>query len=290
MKLKLSRVALTTMSLLPLLTACGGADNKDYQPKEKTLEVKAIDGYLRGAIVWLDVNGNNLLDSDEPHALTTAGGRAALDVTALGTKSGEYPLMVEVIAGQTIDESAPETEITQGYVMTAPAGYKVITPLTTLVQLQILAGKTQAQAEAAVKKMLQQDIAPSVDYIEKDKPVTAGQAATLVRLLPVTAANLANQKADLEAGATLLGNLVAENPEKAEEIDFTHVVLIPSQQAGEVSLDRDGDGVSDKKDAFPTDKSEWLDTDTDGPATMPMLMMTTMVGQMWMKSASIPIR
>ena len=118
MKFKLSRVALTTMSLLPLLTACGEnetpADNTDNQPKVQTLDVRAIDGYLQGAKVWLDVNSNSLLDDGEPNALTKAGGIATLDVTALGTKSGEYPLMVEVIAGQTIDESAPETEIKQG--------------------------------------------------------------------------------------------------------------------------------------------------------------------------------
>lgn len=143
MKFKLSRVALTTMSLLPLLTACGDTensgskptDNTDNQPKVQTLDVRAIDGYLQGAKVWLDVNSNSLLDDGEPNALTKAGGIATLDVTALGTKSADYPLMVEVIAGQTIDESAPETEIKQGYVMTAPAGYTIITPLTTLVQL-----------------------------------------------------------------------------------------------------------------------------------------------------------
>ena len=113
MKLKLSRVALTTMSLLPLLTACGGADNKDYQPKEKTLAVKAIDGYLNGALVWLDLNRNNLLDSNEPSATTGAGGLAVLDVSSLKEPSKNFPLMVQVIANKTIDESSPATPITQ---------------------------------------------------------------------------------------------------------------------------------------------------------------------------------
>ena len=73
MTLKLSRIALTTMSLLPLLTACGGADNKDYEPKEKSLEVRAIDGYLQNAEVWLDLNGNFQLDSGEPSAISSVG-------------------------------------------------------------------------------------------------------------------------------------------------------------------------------------------------------------------------
>ena len=191
MKLKLSRVALTTMSLLPLLTACGGGDNKDDQPKEKTLEVRAIDGYLKGAQVWLDLNSNSLLDDNEPSATTGAGGKAVLNISSLKESSSKFPLMVQVIANKTIDESSPDTPITQGYVMSAPAGYKVITPLTTLVQLQIQAGSTPAQAEASVKALLQQaDADLSADYVANDQKVLAGQAAVLVQLLPAKPAAL----------------------------------------------------------------------------------------------------
>lgn len=166
MKLKLSRVALTTMSLLPLLTACGGADNKDYQPKEKTLEVKAIDGYLKNAQVWLDLNGNGLLDSNEPTATTGAGGKAVLDVSSLKEPTSKFPLMVRAIAGKTVDESAPDTALTADFVMSAPAGYKVITPLTTLVQLQVKAGSSLANAESNVLALLEQKTGSlSTDYL-----------------------------------------------------------------------------------------------------------------------------
>ena len=107
MKFKLTRVALATMSLLPLLTACGENgdsgnpvvdNNTDNTSKVQSLEVRAIDGYLEGARVWLDVNGNYKLDEGEPSAITGADGVAKLDVSALGAKSSQYTLLVEAIA------------------------------------------------------------------------------------------------------------------------------------------------------------------------------------------------
>lgn len=38
----------------------------------------------------------------------------------------------------------------------------------------------------------------------------------------------------------------------------------PPEIQGRVAADRDGDGVTDDKDAFPDDPKEWLDTDKDG--------------------------
>ena len=135
MKLKLSRVALTTMSLLPLLTACGGSDNKDDQPKEKTLEVTAIDGYLQNALVWLDVNGDGLPDTtNEPNARTGADGKATLDVSAV-TNPGQYRLLVKAIANETVD--LERGTVTRDYTMSAPAGVSVVTPLSTLVDLKM---------------------------------------------------------------------------------------------------------------------------------------------------------
>ena len=197
MKFKLTRVALATMSLLPLLTACGENgdsgnpvvdNNTDNTSKVQSLEVRAIDGYLEGARVWLDVNGNYKLDEGEPSAITGADGVAKLDVSALGAKSSQYTLLVEAIAGQTIDSDTPESPITQGFVMSAPAGYTVITPLSTLVQQKIAGGASKSEAEDAVKSLLQQpDLNPASDYIAQRKSVAAGQAKAMTRLLPATA-------------------------------------------------------------------------------------------------------
>lgn len=42
----------------------------------------------------------------------------------------------------------------------------------------------------------------------------------MTRLLPATATELSAQKANLEAGAKLLGNVVAEDKANATETDF----------------------------------------------------------------------
>ena len=45
----------------------------------------AIDGYLQGATVFLDRNGNGTLDSDEPSTVTDSSGRYSLNTSGLGS-------------------------------------------------------------------------------------------------------------------------------------------------------------------------------------------------------------
>ena len=48
-----------------LLAACGGGGGGSEAPKT-TLSGTVADGYLKGATVCLDVNGNSICDSGEP--------------------------------------------------------------------------------------------------------------------------------------------------------------------------------------------------------------------------------
>ena len=74
------------MKLHPLVLALGliplvgckdpnGVNNSGSDPdKQVTYSVRAVDGYLSNALVWLDKNGNFQLDEDEPSARSGDGG------------------------------------------------------------------------------------------------------------------------------------------------------------------------------------------------------------------------
>jgi len=52
-------------------------------PQSVTYSITAIDGYLRNAEVWLDLNRYSTKDFDEPSAMSGAGGVAEIDVTGV---------------------------------------------------------------------------------------------------------------------------------------------------------------------------------------------------------------
>lgn len=110
---------------------------------------RVMDGYLQNALVWLDLNDNNLLDEGEPSARTQAGGQFTLDLSRVNDERRaaderildprNYPLMVIAIPGETVEEAGEEGQvapISKGFFMMAPAGSSLVSPLTTLVKIQ----------------------------------------------------------------------------------------------------------------------------------------------------------
>lgn len=126
--------------LASLLAACGGGGSTGGGgsvpgggSSPLVLSGQVADGYLDGARVFLDRNENRILDAGEPWAYSGAGGYFSLNV-----ESGDgnlYPLVVDVVAGQTVDEDQPGSYVSDGYQLEAPAGHwQFVSPLTTLVK------------------------------------------------------------------------------------------------------------------------------------------------------------
>lgn len=84
----------------------------------------AIKGPLQNALVFADLNGNWELDANENSVRTAADGSFQLTLTSTDTN------LVVLTDATTIDTSAGV--ILDDFVMSAPAGSAVITPLTTL--------------------------------------------------------------------------------------------------------------------------------------------------------------
>jgi hypothetical protein len=162
------------------LSACGsdspGNDGTDSQISSSInsssikLSGKVADGYLVGAKVCLDLNGNKVCDAGEPTATSTAGGRYTFEATQAQIDTS--PVVVEIIAGVTVDEDNTDgLAITKKYTLTAPVGKTFVSPLTTMVQAQIeKTGKTAAQIELELLASLGQStsgVSLFEDYVEK---------------------------------------------------------------------------------------------------------------------------
>ena len=244
------------------------SDSSSGSASSTSYSVTAIDGYLNGAQVWLDLNANFQLDSNEPSATTGEGGKASLDITGIDNPE-TYPLVVRSIKGQTVDEDTGNT-VASDYVMSAPAGERDVTPLSTLVHVQLESGQAASKEEAVTNVATEMGLEEEEvlgDYKEKNNEKAAFGARSLVASgnLPEspeeleTAANDDDGSNDLLAAISVVNSKIKEIVED-NEADLDSIVF---NKSGVADKDTDKDGVADEDDAFPSDDSEWLDSDND---------------------------
>ncbi len=119
--------------LLAILSGCGGGDsdgsNTGTSSNSNTTTFTAIDGYLTSAAVYIDKNENSNIDSGEYYGLTNSSGQISLPSSAL-----DYPVIVQIIAGQTTD-SDTEGVLTESKELIAGKGVTTVTPFSTLAHL-----------------------------------------------------------------------------------------------------------------------------------------------------------
>ena len=96
-----------------------------------------IDGYIKGATVFADANGNGVLDVGEVSVITDAQGNYTLPAGTLGRLLS--------VGGTDISTNLPYNAT-----LSAPQGATVITSLTTLVNSLVGAGQSVQTAQAQV--------------------------------------------------------------------------------------------------------------------------------------------
>ncbi len=147
-----------------------------------------IDGYLKGATVFIDKNGNGKLDSDEVSTVTDDKGNFSLP----GGNTGR----IIAFGGTDISTGLPFKGL-----LKAPEGSKVITPLTTLVNDMIAKQGSVAKAEEAVLKSLGLgSLDASIDLLNFDPVSAAGGSNAALK-----SAGLQLQKAGV-----LVANMVSD--------------------------------------------------------------------------------
>ncbi|MDX2320842.1 MAG: hypothetical protein QNK26_09650 [Moritella sp.] len=287
MKKKLLVVALGFSSSI-FLAGCGGSDDEStgstatpagaptVAPVSYT--VKVIDGYLKNAQVWLDVDGNKQLDANEPSIFSGDGGVAKLDVTQI-VDPQQYSIYAKIIAGQTVDEESGSA-VPFDYMMSAPPGENEITPLSTLVSIEIeqnTDGSESAEKLAAIKQAAVAKVAKDFgipegdvlsDFIASSSANTAYVAENIVssKILPDGESEFTLVIADDSDDATFNKQTAAVSDmiKKAmAKVDFDIQEAVFDSSNDLLDSDNDADGVPDALDAWPGDATEWLDSDED---------------------------
>ena len=145
-KKKLSMLAAAASAVL--LAACGGGGGSGSLASSNAITGIAVDGYLQGATVFLDINRNGIADAGEPSTTTDLNGRYALDYSGVtGPITG---LPVVVTGGVDSDTGFAFAGKLAAPVESARQA-QVVTPLTTLVDAMVAQGLTADVATAKQK-------------------------------------------------------------------------------------------------------------------------------------------
>lgn len=224
------------------LAACGGGDSGDSGTNgnsgtavpSTTMTGAAVDGYLQNAKACLDLDDSMTCDNGEPTATTDAKGLYALTAPSLDAANNHH-VVVEAVAGVTVDADAPGTPISKGYVLVAPIGqHAVISPISTLAhQLQLeQPGLTTEEALQQVRHelALSSDLNLSADFAVSN--ATAEQQH-LHNIAKTVALKLAD---GIEAIETALGRpLTVDERKKAHRILMRHLLNNAQAIAAQVS-------------------------------------------------------
>jgi len=177
-------------------------DSQSTVPPSLKVQGKAIDGYISGGTVFLDLNGNGIADENEPQKVTEAGGNYQLDVPNAVAECVAYSaLIVDVPVGAkdegSVDEGIEPHEVSEPYQIVLQPTFtpieesdftdglvRNISPLTTEVWNSIEQSYPRApeektcdylkQHEEAVQK-LQQEITSNVNELVKFYNLSADQ-------------------------------------------------------------------------------------------------------------------
>ena len=222
-KKKLSTLALAATAVL--LTACGGGGGGSGSAN--ALSGVAVDGYLQGATVFLDMNRNGVLDTGEPSTVTDLNGRYALDYS--GVTGAITGLPVVVTGGVDSDTgfafagklSAPVDAAKQA---------QVVTPLTTLVDAMVAQGL--AADVASAKQKVATALGLTVDQLSTD-PVAAiasnpgiyTKAVALQRSIQMLAsANAVSGEASHESQERVIRALATAIRSQTSAVDVSQLV------------------------------------------------------------------
>ena len=192
------------------LVACGGGSGGTSSTgsasgaTSSVLSGVAVDGYLQGATVFLDVNSNGLLDAGEPSTLTDASGRYTLDYSKVSTPV--TGLSMRVTGGIDTDTGYAFTGRLSAAADKAAQG-QVISPLTSLVDAVMAQGL--AKDAAAAKTLVANALGLSAADLATD-PVAVLANQPAIYLASVELQRVVQLLAAVNAQA-------GESPHKAQE-------------------------------------------------------------------------
>lgn len=160
--MKRQALAVICIISIGIIAGCGGGSGAGTTTT--TISSKVADGYLSGAEVFLDMNGNYQWDANEPK--TTTDGTGAYHMTVPAADAAKYPMVAHAIAGTTKDLDNPNVPISNSYVLCAPAGSTgFISPMSTLIREKILANPGMSLNDAMTQLRNQMNLPAGFDMM-----------------------------------------------------------------------------------------------------------------------------
>ena len=162
---------------------------------DDTLTGKAIDGYIEGATVFADADGDGVLDAGEAFAVTGDDGAYSLT-------NAEGRLVL--LGGDGAIDAA--TGLTFRGQLEAPAGSSVVTPLTTIISKLVESGSAADAASAQVMVKTALGIASTEDLLTFD-PIEAALSggSSASDGLEIAKAGVVLQNLAIQAGSAVRG-------------------------------------------------------------------------------------
>ena len=171
---------------LVFLAACGGGGGGSAS--SVSIAGAVIDGYIEGAVVCLDVNGNTACDTTEPQTITDSNGKYSISYAS--STAGLHVLTVVPSTAKDKDDGgltlaqAGKTAFTlQAPAPTTSSTEVHVTPLSTIVSQEMVStGSTNA---ASVETQLKTQLGISSNLLNYDFKASTSTANTNAAALAV---------------------------------------------------------------------------------------------------------
>lgn len=227
---------LAALASAVLLAACGGGGGSGPLASANAITGVAVDGYLQGATVFLDINRNGVADAGEPSTTTDLSGRYALDYSGV---TGSITGMPVVVSGGVDSDtgfafagklSAPVESARQA---------QVVTPLTTLVDAMVAQGL--ASDVAGAKQKVATALGLTVEQLSTDpvaaiasQPAIYTTAVSLQRSIQMLAsANAVSGESSHESQERVIRALATAIRSQTSPVDVSQLVAsVPLSNAG----------------------------------------------------------
>ncbi|MEJ5975353.1 SdiA-regulated domain-containing protein [Novosphingobium sp. PS1R-30] len=172
------------------------------------------DGYLSGATVFIDANGDGLLTAGEASTTTDSQGKFTFFSNATGP--------IRAVGGVNTDTNLPNN-----LVLSAPDGATVVNPLTTLIQTLVDSGKTAAQAEAAVKQAFGLDAGLALTQVDLVAgAATPGSPAFEAQKVAASVAEVLNTVKDNQGNVADALTALGELAKNGQSVDLTKTEVL----------------------------------------------------------------
>jgi len=213
-KIKYLGIKLISTVLLGLsLTACvneGDDSPRLNQVIFKTINGQAIDGYISGAKVCLDINSNDICDSNEPYTTTQSDGSFSFNTTY----TGNYPLIVS--GGMDMATNTSFTGTLKNIVSLNDKNTTTnITPITTLStniyqnEIKINTNYTYTQAKQTTANNLGITIAQIEADPLKDKEVFI-KSQQIIQTIKVLSKSIQKDESDISKNNEVFNHVMKQ--------------------------------------------------------------------------------